>query len=416
MSSKLRQPPRTLVTLLLLALGSAAGTPQAPPALPTTATPQPPSLEQYCVTPQNASSNVCEALSNGLCTKELTTEGCHQALQAPIQQFCGNPSAANTAVCLAYKKSECPDGLSILLCDKKLSQGFFGGLFEQIAKNAQLRDAAGLLIIGVLTLLVGMASQKIRVLDARLGDPMRLRPRTSGYRTRGVNVILVGLGGAGKTSIVRALSGCGEANPAAATVPRLKVKLYSVVQEIDVIDGESSLLHDLNRIYIEDYEGQQFGNRLHDGTVRKREELIPSTVIVLVVDLFYPSKPSNQKLPSRDSWEESRVRENLKQYPEGVLNSIKLMTPKCSRVCLFINKADLVQPYDDHVEAAIMKRFQPLREDIDNEFQGCETTTIIGSAASGWGVSGVDPTSKRAVTLLEFISGALCLIDFGKAK
>ena len=405
---------RVVVAVVAIGTGISVFAADPPAANAVAASPATPStMLQYCGISQNASAALCLAYKDKLCADGASTDQCAKTLDTPISTYCGVGVNADLKVCAAYRERTCTEGVTVDLCRKKLNQGFFGSIFDNVTSNPGLRDALGALIIAALGAVIALARRKIKVLDDRLGDPLLLRPEAAKYETRGVNVLLVGLGGSGKTSIIRALSGCGEANPAAGTSVR-NVKIYNLVQEVDVQADNREITHTVNRIYIEDYAGQEAGRRLHDPAIKKREQIIPSTVICIVVDLFHPPTSADQGLAPSDSWSEKRVKEQIKEYPKGMLNGIRRMSDTCKQVCLFINKADLLTPYEASTHESILDRYSTLRSEISFEFQSVPFSTIVGAAATGWGISGHDPSKRNTPTLLELINRAATPIDLSR--
>ena len=124
--------------------------------------------------------------------------------------------------------------------------GFGGGIFSELILLITSAITAG--VIAWLQKLrgnVGTLKDSLLTYKQRLSDPVLSTPSRSSD-VEGVNVVLIGDGGVGKTSIVRALSGSPFADPHSASDGE---ETYAHAQEVDLI-GE--LLEFVRNIELED--------------------------------------------------------------------------------------------------------------------------------------------------------------------
>lgn len=329
----------------------------------------------------------------------------------PIEGYCQNPANSGTDVCKAYQSGTCVKGLTVDLCRERLSQQGFGWVVSLAKEKLISKEAVGgvfALLAAVLSFAFASATKKVKVLEQRLGDPLFARPKEREFETRAVNVLLVAEGGSGKTSLIRALSGSRSADPA---LPTTSFDAYNLVWEIDLKKSDVQQVRTITRVYIEDYEGQQSKKRAHDLTLKKREEMVPATVVVILVDLFVTQKRPSPPAQPRAKWDEKRVAVQDAQYSTAYLDAVAGIASKATHVCLFINKADLIRPYEATTTDDILKRYEKLAERIAEEFRGQKFFRIVGSATTGWGVVGYGDGDNGTKTLLELIVDASVRID-----
>jgi len=318
-----------------------------------------------------------------------------------VEDYCKASANAETPVCKAFAAGKCVVGLKVALCRERLKTPW--DRVRETFLNSTLVDG----ILGLLTAAAatGLAylRRRLKELEKRLGDPFFASTIQSAFETKGVNLVLVGEGGSGKTSIIRALSGSKIANPAQTT---LTLDTYNLVWEVDVNRGGNSKARRITRVYVEDYRGQATKDLAFNTTVVERENSIPATVMVIVVDLFRAVGPLGPPASPSANWDDDRVSLQETQYSETTLDILAGISKRIVHVCLFINKADLIRPYTRDSTANIRNRYMALATRITQEFGGVRFTSIVGSATSGWGIVGHDEADSNTKTLLEILADA----------
>jgi GTPase SAR1 family protein len=236
---------------------------------------------------------------------------------------------------------------------------------------------------------------KVGVLSSRIFDPVYARP--THFDQYATNLILIGEGGSGKTTVLHALSGADEARPDVATA---EVSTYTLVHETS-IEVNRQITRRLVRVYADDYVGQNWVQGTQSELVKARQAIVLSSTLVIVVDVV---DEGSKLVPSQrhDKPQVSRVREHLKAYNEGAIQTLIALMGKRSQLVLFINKVDLIYPLTDQARSAILQAFHPLIERLE-EIRGVELHIILGSAATGMGITGYDFGNKGNKSLYKFV-------------
>jgi hypothetical protein len=285
----------------------------------------------------------------------------------------------------------------------KPEESFWWKWTREIAERHEFEDAIGgaiILMFGALcTYLsgkIGLYKTRLRTLNRRLTGLTR---RLSGVRfglpdqvIESYNrVLLVGMGGTGKTSLIRSLF----ANPTAN--PRMKtgeLSTYCLVHEIVYQDRDpaNSVSHAC-RIDIDDYSGQDYSqimngwktNPLEDGDVYK------CSSVIFMVDLFHPPSSPDALLFPRDRIDQARIKANQTYWPSNNVEQVfsKVEGDNLKYVCLFVNKCDLLNTTSENIITEIKTRYKNLWEAIYTNLVDCECEIVIGSAEKGIGTTRV---------------------------
>ena len=329
----------------------------------------------------------------------------------PIEKYCADPTRQGTDVCLALARGECK-GFTVGLCEQR-DEVHLPRWLSGIIGDPTVQKATAGVIIAVLAVLLATLRVRFNALAARLGDPFFKRPNDRNFETLGVNVVLIGEGGSGKTSIIRGLSGSRAADPA---LPTDSYAAYNVVHEVDVKKEGQPPVRRIVRMYIEDYEGQKLKTRVLDPRLKIRERAVPSTIVIVVVDLFAVRARTAPAIIPQTTWDQARVDWNCEQYPEAMLDVLSGISTVCRHVCLFINKSDLILPFSRTTKARILEAYAPLRTRLSGRFRHVNYHEVVGAATCGLGVVGYDDVRKVPETLLELILAAAVPVDMKKLK
>jgi GTPase SAR1 family protein len=236
---------------------------------------------------------------------------------------------------------------------------------------------------------------KIGLLSSRVFDPFFLRP--SHFDQYATNLILIGEGGSGKTTVVHALSGANEARPDVATA---MMSTYTLVNEIS-IEAKGKITRRLVRIYIDDYVGQNWVQGSTNERVKARQKIVNSSTLVIVVDVVEPGSkigPSKRRV----KFQASRVKEHIVSYNDQAIQTLTELSGKDAQVILFINKMDLIYPLTDEAKSSVRQAFLPLIEKLE-ELRGVELHVLFGSAAMGAGVVGYDSGNRNDRSLYKLV-------------
>lgn len=340
------------------------------------------------------------------------------AASATVSALSGDAQGSACAVdeqgplCKAFKDGTCSPSLTIALCKSKLSSETGPEKAIGLIKTSGLLEAlVAALGAGGVYLLTRLRMRVVQ-LTRRLGDPMMEKGEARDFRSYGVNVILVGEGGSGKTSLIRALSGSRNAAPSRSTA---LPSTYCIVHEVDVESSDPRRFgqsqRSLRRIYANDYQGQATNQLTGTGELKllhEREAAIPATVLVIVVDLFRPPSPGEGAPPLRPTIDGRRVKEQIAAYAEGLVQILLGISTRLVRVVLFINKADLVAPFDGNTRALIIEAYKPLIAILGRRARQANFNVLVGSAATGAAVVGFeDPHRPGIETLYELLVNSM---------
>ncbi|HZR03173.1 MAG TPA: hypothetical protein VFA81_08395 [Burkholderiales bacterium] len=209
------------------------------------------------------------------------------------------------------------------------------------------------------------------------------------------NLVLLGVGGAGKTSIVRALAAMSRANPAVATDG---LKLYALASDVAVFDkpvtdtgsaSEGSSPKKAKKkirmkLNIVDTVGQRLEKILELKLTRDGQP----TIAVIVVDLFAPTGETQADVYSKQV-DRERIEKQLRTFSEeGLRLMLTHLVKNLVGIVVFVNKVDLLSmPVRDAMRTA---RGEGLKfAKAASRIQNIDTVpVVVGSASLGWGVSG----------------------------
>jgi hypothetical protein len=202
-------------------------------------------------------------------------------------------------------------------------------------------------------------------------------------------VLLVGLGGSGKTTLIRELTGNKSASPRIKSADLLT---YSLVHEIVYQEINYAKSH-VCRIDIDDYRGQEPAQILAGWNVDKLEAppAFSCTSVIFLVDLFEEPAHAGDTQEPQETWNNTRVQKHLTEWPQSLVRSVIYMARQgnLKYICLFVNKVDLLSVYSTAKAPEIFALFGPIDDALASVSAGALYERIVGSAAKDIGVSQV---------------------------
>jgi len=212
------------------------------------------------------------------------------------------------------------------------------------------------------------------------------------------SIMVVGLGGSGKTAIVNMLSQVENRKKVEET------KDYSIFKS-KIVENDNITYN----IYISDYRGQDLGNLVRSFII---QQLTPNTPmrfghvnsLILVVDLYPPKVDENGrentlKKGTMSEYNKERIQEHLKQWNRTALDAVFGMHVSSSLkyICLFINKHEVLSDHSSEMTASIKNAYKELIDDMErrqyyydeneHKHQYANFQLIIGSALDGEGTN-----------------------------
>ena len=261
---------------------------------------------------------------------------------------------------------------------------FFETLFGSIAAQATAIAAAfaSVLVAALLALLTRWRIELGRLRE-RYIDPLHGKlPHLDQYA---VNAMVVGVGGSGKTSIIRSLSACEEADPEIKTAVN---QTYAIVNEVSVKGKDGELYRRVNRIYIDDHVGQQMASIFDTEMARRRGVDKINRCLIVVVDLFDVVDGDNGPL-TRTAFDRRRIAKNLAVYTDGFIQILTSFLNDGDRFVVFINKIDGLQEVTLQAVEDAKAAYRPLTDKL-YAVSGRKTSVVVGSAMRGLGLVSSD--------------------------
>ncbi|NJL35453.1 MAG: hypothetical protein HC899_00930 [Leptolyngbyaceae cyanobacterium SM1_4_3] len=227
-------------------------------------------------------------------------------------------------------------------------------------------------------------------------------PEPLGNNEKRNAIIIVGLGGCGKTTLIRHLSKNEKADPKIST---FGYERYGWIEKSwtpnDVETDETKYTY-----YAADHRGQNIGTLIAGLIGEQKASYSPMTwgainSLILVVDVTkaYDEETQDEfkqkdafKQEGETSWQ-TRIKENTMQWSRTALNILFGFTarPSLKYVCLFINKVDLLPDK----EAKIKQLYESLIKDLDQMCSGLTFEVILGSVKTGKGLPILEESLKR---------------------
>lgn len=248
--------------------------------------------------------------------------------------------------------------------------------------DAEIAFAVTSIVLGVINIVLAVWGLRYRRNFLGIGQPIRI-PRGS----RRNAVMIVGLGGVGKTALIRTLLDRQDADPTRSTDRYMEYRRDFRFQS----QGERS---QRCCMFVGDYRGQNVGQLVARFISQQKapfQALSHGFVnsLILIVDIFEPPKDPNRQKKTRKTPDLGRIRKNVNEWNCTALDAIfgLLQKETLSYVCLFVNKLDRLQADESKIRDQVEKlrlRLEKRADASDAHFE-----MILGSAITGAGVEAV---------------------------
>ena len=226
------------------------------------------------------------------------------------------------------------------------------------------------------------------------------------------SIIIVGLGGVGKTQLIRTLLRDDSVRPGhderldelySDKSPQ-KTEGYSIHHGEFTPKGENCIYY----LYVSDYCGQNLGNLIRLFITQQTVPYSPMkygwiNTLILMVDIAEP--------PEKQTWvidkeprplDIDRLQLNIDMWSELALNAIfGLLTIEINYVCIFVNKIDLISDDRRQTESLIIEKLTPFLEKVQRRSGNAEVEIIIGSALTGEGIPRLLERLKKGSEFLD---------------
>jgi len=227
-----------------------------------------------------------------------------------------------------------------------------------------------------------------------------------------INIVLLGIGGSGKTSIVRALAAMSKANPAISTG---EIELYALASDVAVLrqekvktEGKPDTIANVKqktrvKMNLLDTVGQYPERLVTNGLINNEAP----TIIVLVIDLFAATIGVEHDSLS-PTFDKDRIKKQEALWSVPHLKAL-LANGHLGRIVgsvVFVNKVDLLNLTLGDASTLARRVGNTFAASLQSVAHWPTPSVVVGSAALGWGVSGFRDNryhSIRSETLLETI-------------
>jgi len=193
------------------------------------------------------------------------------------------------------------------------------------------------------------------------------------------SIMLLGLGGSGKTTLIRRLVNDDRANPQRKTE---EFEIYPGKRAF-TIDAKESICH----FWISDYKGQDLGTLTRAFVEQQKIPNSPMAygyinALIVIVDLIKPKSNAHEPEPlPTDEPDLKRVQDHIDQWNDQAIDAISgFLTTELKYVCLFINKVDLLNDHSDVAKKRYISLFNDIHKRLIKKFGDGKIFVILGSA------------------------------------
>jgi GTPase SAR1 family protein len=246
------------------------------------------------------------------------------------------------------------------------------------------RFAGGPGVLGPESDIETIATYLLKIINRKLGKVLR------GDRAQNV-VVQLGIGGTGKTTLIKYLTHDLSANP---TVETAGFNVYKQDFSITRTRSGGEVSKVKTSLVIADYRGQHYGTLIEgilNHTVERRSEVRNGDIntILFIVDVFYPNLDRSDDVRPQPMPDPNRLRENVEYWNEARLEVLfrLLRQGSVKNVGVFVNKCDLLTSEEGREEAR--RAIEPLVSSIRrwSDALGIEPFVVLGSLKTGTGVN-----------------------------
>ena len=214
------------------------------------------------------------------------------------------------------------------------------------------------------------------------------------------SIIILGLSGSGKTSLINKITGDPNANPDISTN---RYELFSKLTEYPHFNPNGRQISRC-KLYLSDYPGQTALAELISGFIEQQS--IPFSPmrfgyvnsLILIVDLISPPNLPDEIVPQQQQFDEQRIQDNINKWNEQALSAVFGLLPSNSSlkyICLFINKVDLLSE-NRPPQNEILQKYDILYQRLVNmKPRGVYLRRLVGSGITGENVSTLEEDLKK---------------------
>lgn len=211
-------------------------------------------------------------------------------------------------------------------------------------------------------------------------------PRPIPIKDKRNTILLIALGGTGKTALIKSLFQNPDANPEQETLA------FDIYCSNRAGHREATAEHPMIKYWfrIADYKGQNIGDLIRAFIEQQRNPypllaygFIDS--LIIMVDLIPPKQERDApEITPTNGFDKDRVNYHLEQWNDTALNAIfGLLTSELKYVCLFVNKIDLMTDRSPAADETYKNAFKSLSERIKKRCGKARFEVILGSALKG---------------------------------
>lgn len=244
-------------------------------------------------------------------------------------------------------------------------------------------------IVTIATAIIGAVvtlNQRQQILEKEKTIKGYKLPRQIPSQDKRNTILLIALGGTGKTALIKSLFQNPDANPEQET---LAFDIYCSKSETKR-EATAESITIKYWFTIADYKGQNIGELIRAFIEQQREPypllaygFIDSLIIMVDLVAPKPDKDAPEILPT-NNFDLERVNYHLEQWNDTAINAIfGLMTSELKYVCLFINKIDLMSDRSSSADEKYKGAFKELAERIRKRCGKARFEVVLGSATKG---------------------------------